>query len=344
MPAGCSFDRPPMNQRPHTRLIDPCNRHLNYLRVSITDRCNLSCGYCLPEESVPRLPHATILRYEEILRIVRVAVRLGITKVRVTGGEPLVRKGVTEFLAQLAALPGLLDLSLTTNGVLLKETIERIHEAGIKRLNISLDTLRADRYRAITGMDFFDRVWDGILAAESLGFHPIKLNAVALHGVNDDELIDLARLTFAHPFHVRFIEFMPIGRSQFAGKPTLLVPEIMQRIAALGALVPVPRSEHDGPARRYRIEGARGEIGFISAISRHFCDRCNRLRLTASGQLRPCLMSDCQEDLKGPLRRGCSDDDLAELFYKTIQRKPSDHHLAVGEPAHVCCQMRSIGG
>lgn len=333
-----------MNQRPHTRLIDPCNRHLNYLRVSITDRCNLSCGYCLPEESVPRLPHATILRYEEILRIVRVAVRLGITKVRVTGGEPLVRKGVTEFLAQLAALPGLLDLSLTTNGVLLKETIERIHEAGIKRLNISLDTLRADRYRAITGMDFFDRVWDGILAAESLGFHPIKLNAVALHGVNDDELIDLARLTFAHPFHVRFIEFMPIGRSQFAGKPTLLVPEIMQRIAALGALVPVPRSEHDGPARRYRIEGARGEIGFISAISRHFCDRCNRLRLTASGQLRPCLMSDCQEDLKGPLRRGCSDDDLAELFYKTIQRKPSDHHLAVGEPAHVCCQMRSIGG
>jgi cyclic pyranopterin phosphate synthase len=333
-----------MNQRPHTRLIDPCNRHLNYLRVSITDRCNLSCGYCLPEESVPRLPHATILRYEEILRIVRVAVRLGITKVRVTGGEPLVRKGVTEFLAQLAALPGLLDLSLTTNGVLLKETIERIHEAGIKRLNISLDTLRADRYRAITGMDFFDRVWDGILAAESLGFHPIKLNAVALHGVNDDELIDLARLTFAHPFHVRFIEFMPIGRSQFAGKPTLLVPEIMQRIAALGELVPVPRSEHDGPARRYRIERARGEIGFISAISRHFCDRCNRLRLTASGQLRPCLMSDCQEDLKGPLRRGCSDDDLAELFYKTIQRKPSDHHLAVGEPAHVCCQMRSIGG
>jgi GTP 3',8-cyclase len=333
-----------MNQRPHTRLIDPCNRHLNYLRVSITDRCNLSCGYCLPEESVPRLPHATILRYEEILRIVRVAVRLGITKVRVTGGEPLVRKGVPEFLAQLAALPGLLDLSLTTNGVLLKETIERIHEAGIKRLNISLDTLRADRYRAITGMDFFDRVWDGILAAESLGFHPIKLNAVALHGVNDDELIDLARLTFAHPFHVRFIEFMPIGRSQFAGKPTLLVPEIMQRIAALGELVPVPRSEHDGPARRYRIERARGEIGFISAISRHFCDRCNRLRLTASGQLRPCLMSDCQEDLKGPLRRGCSDDDLAELFYKTIQRKPSDHHLAVGEPAHVCCQMRSIGG
>ncbi len=333
-----------MNQRPPTHLIDPCNRHLNYLRVSITDRCNLACGYCLPEELVPRLAHATILRYEEILRIVRVAVRLGITKVRVTGGEPLVRKGVYEFLARLSAVPGLRDLSLTTNGVLLQDNIELIRKAGISRLNISLDTLRPDRYRSITGKDFFSRVWDGILAAESLGFHPIKLNAVALHGVNDDELIDLARLSFEHPFHVRFIEFMPIGRSQFAGKPTLLVPEIMQRIAALGTLVPVPNSEHDGPARRYRIEGARGEIGFISAISRHFCDQCNRLRLTASGQLRPCLMSDCQEDLKGPMRRGCSDDDVAELFFKTIQRKPSGHHLDVGEPAHVCCQMRSIGG
>jgi cyclic pyranopterin phosphate synthase len=333
-----------MNQRPPTRLIDPCNRHLNYLRVSIADRCNLACGYCLPEEAVPRLSHANILRYEEILRIVRVAVRLGITKVRVTGGEPLVRKGVFEFLERLSAVPGLRDLSLTTNGVLLKDHIELLRKAGISRLNISLDTLQPDRYRAITGRDFFSRVWEGILAAESLGFHPIKLNAVALQGVNDDELIDLARLSFAHAFHVRFIEFMPIGRSQFAGKPTLLVPEIMQRIAALGTLVPVPRSERDGPARRYRIEGARGEIGFISAISRHFCSQCNRLRLTASGQLRPCLMSDCQEDLKGPLRRGCSDDDLAELFFKTTQRKPSEHHLAVGEPAHVCCQMRSIGG
>ncbi len=334
----------PMNQRPPTRLVDACNRHLNYLRVSITDRCNLACGYCLPEEAVPRLAHAAILRYEEILRIVRVAVRLGITKVRVTGGEPLVRRGVCDFLAELAAVPGLRDISLTTNGVLLTETVERIRSAGVTRLNVSLDTLRPERYRAITGRDFFGRVWEGILAAESLGFQPIKLNAVVLHGVNDDELIDLARLCWDHPFHVRFIEFMPIGRSHFAGKPTLLAPEIMRRIAALGTLIPVPRSEHDGPARRFRIEGARGEIGFISAISRHFCDRCNRLRLTANGQLRPCLMSDCQEDLKGPMRSGCSDDDLAEIFFKTIQCKPSDHHLSVGEPAHVCCQMRSIGG
>ena len=333
-----------MTRQPPARLIDPCNRHLNYLRVSITDRCNLACAYCLPREAVPRLSHETILRYEETLRIVRVGARLGITKVRVTGGEPLVRRGVYDFLARLRRMPDLRDISLTTNGVLLKENLARIRAAGITRLNVSLDTLRAERYRSITGMDHFDRVWEGILAAQAAGFHPIKLNAVAIEGVNDDELVDLARLSLAYPFHVRFIEFMPIGRSQFAGRPTLLVPEIMQRLAALGPLIPVPRSENDGPARRYRLEGARGEIGFISAISRHFCDRCNRLRLTASGQLRPCLLSDFQVDLKGPIRRGCSDEDLAELFFQTIRHKPSDHNLSGGEPAHVCCQMRSIGG
>jgi GTP 3',8-cyclase len=333
-----------MTQQPPTRLIDPCNRHLNYLRVSITDRCNLACAYCLPQDAVPRLAHESILRYEEILRILRVGAKLGITKVRVTGGEPLIRKGVYEFLTRLCRLPELRDISLTTNGVLLRENLERIRTAGIRRLNISLDTLRPERYRAITGMDFFDRVWNGILAAQAMGFHPIKLNAVAIEGENDDELVELARLSIEHPFHIRFIEFMPIGRSQFAGKPTLLVPEIMQRLAPLGPLIPVPRSEHDGPARRYRLEGARGEIGFISAISRHFCDRCNRLRLTASGQLRPCLLSDFQVDLKRPIRRGCSDEELSELFFQAIRHKPSDHNLSVGEPAHVCCQMRSIGG
>jgi GTP 3',8-cyclase len=327
-----------------SRLIDPCNRHLNYLRVSITDRCNLSCMYCLPQESLPRLSHGEILRYEEILRIVRVAVGLGITKVRVTGGEPLVRKGVYEFLQQLSAVPGLTDISLTTNGVLLKENLHRLRDAGIARLNISIDTLKPERYRAITGTDVFDQVWDGVRAAEALGFNPIKLNAVALKGVNDDELVDLARLSFDHPYHVRFIEFMPIGKSRWAGNPPLLMPEIQERLRVLGELAPVPRSEHDGPAQRFRFKGARGEIGFIPAISRHFCDRCNRLRLTASGQLRPCLLSDHQEDLKGPLRRGCADAELAEIFLRTTRLKPSEHSLAGGEPAHTCCQMRSIGG
>ena len=327
-----------------SRLIDPCNRHLNYLRVSITDRCNLSCMYCLPQESLPRLAHEEILRYEEILRIVRVAVGLGITKVRVTGGEPLVRNGVYEFLLQLSAVPGLIDISLTTNGVLLKDNLHRLKAAGIARLNISIDTLKPERYRAITGTDVFDQVWDGVRAAETLGFHPIKLNAVALQGVNDDELVDLARLSFDQPYHVRFIVFMPFGKSRWAGRPPLLVPEIQERLRVLGELTPVPRSDHDGPAQRFRFKGARGEIGFIPAISRHFCDRCNRLRLTASGQLRPCLLSDHQEDLKGPLRRGCEDAELAEIFLRTTRLKPSEHSLAGGEPAHICCQMRSIGG
>jgi cyclic pyranopterin phosphate synthase len=325
-------------------LIDACHRRLSYLRISVTDRCNLRCAYCLPCEDVPRLSHEEVLRYEEILRIVRVGVGLGISKVRVTGGEPLVRKGVVGFLAELARIPEIKDLSLTTNGVRLKEHLDALQAAGVARINVSLDTLRPERYRRITGVDAFDTVWEGVLAAHARGIRPIKLNVVALAGVNDDELVDLARLSLEHPFHVRFIEFMPIGSSRIEKRPPLLVPEIAERIGVLGKLVPVERTEMDGPAHRYRFDGAPGEIGFIPAISHQFCRRCNRLRLTASGQLRPCLLSDRQEDLKGPLRRGCSDAELAEVFFSATRHKPSDHNLAVGEPAHVCCQMRSIGG
>jgi cyclic pyranopterin phosphate synthase len=333
-----------MSQTPRHELIDSCNRRLNYLRISVTDRCNLRCAYCLPCEDIPRLPHDEILRYEEILRIVRVGARLGISKVRVTGGEPLVRKGIYGFLAELSRLPEIRDLSLTTNGVLLQENAAALRSAGVSRINISLDTLRPERYREITGMDAFQQVWAGIRAAEAAGFNPIKLNVVALRGVNEDELVDLARLSLESPLHVRFIEFMPIGQSRIEGRPRLLVPEIQERIGVLGKLMPLQRAEMDGPAHRYRFEGARGEIGFIPAISHQFCRQCNRLRLTASGQLRPCLLSDRQEDLKGPLRRGCSDAQLAEIFFSATRHKPSDHNLAAGEPAHVCCQMRSIGG
>ena len=332
-----------MHNASRHELIDPCNRRLNYLRISVTDRCNLRCAYCLPSEDVPRLAHEEVLRYEEILRVVRVGVGLGISKVRVTGGEPLVRKGVLGFLAELARFPEIKDLSLTTNGVLLKENLDALRAAGVSRINISLDSLKPERYRRITGVDAFHAVWEGVRAAHARGFRPIKLNVVALRGVNDDELVDLARLSLQFPFHVRFIEFMPIGQSRIEGRSPLLVPEIQERIGVLGALLPVERTAMDGPAHRYRFEGAPGEIGFIPAISHQFCRRCNRLRLTASGQLRPCLLSDRQEDLKAPLRRGCSDAELAEVFFNATRHKPSDHNLAVGEPAHVCCQMRSIG-
>ena len=326
------------------KLIDPYDRHLNYLRVSITDRCNLQCMYCVPQDLITRLSHEDILTYEEILHIVTIGISLGVTKVRVTGGEPLVRKGVYEFLAELIRIPGLLDVSLTTNGIYLKDNVEKIRSAGINRINISLDTLNPQKYKQITGRDTFDQVWQGIQTAQDMGFTPIKLNVVALAGINDDELVEMAKLSFTYPFHVRFIEYMPIGQSRMGNGPLLLAPEIKKRISALGNLVPVQNSKNDGPAKRYRFEGARGEIGFIPALSQHFCDKCNRLRLTASGKLRPCLLSDHQEDIKGPLRNGCSDQELAEIFLKTVHHKPSDHNLASHHVVRVCGEMRAIGG
>lgn len=326
------------------KLIDNCNRHLNYLRMSITDRCNLQCCYCEPQDLIPKLSHAEILTYEEILRVVRIATRLGISKVRVTGGEPLIRKGVYEFLGELTAIKGLKDVSLTSNGVMLKDNLAKIQAAGISRINISLDTLNPVKYREITGYDEFNRVWQGIEKAHQMGFYPIKLNIVALKGINDDELAEMARLSFQYPFHIRFIEYMPIGRSDFNPDSLLLAPEIKSRISDLGNLVTVQEDEHDGPARRYKFDDAIGEIGFIPALSQHFCNKCNRLRLTASGQLRPCLLSDHQEDLKEAIRKDGSDQQLADIFIKAVRHKPSDHNLVTKNPAHVCGQMRAIGG
>jgi cyclic pyranopterin phosphate synthase len=326
------------------KLIDPYNRHLNYLRISITDRCNLKCIYCVPRDLIPRLSHDEILTYEEILRLVRIGIRLGISKIRVTGGEPLVRKGVYGFLTDLSGLDGLADLSLTTNGVSLKTNLNKIKAAGINRINISLDTLDRTKFEHITGLDLFDQVWQGIEMALGMGFHPIKLNIVALKGINDDELTDMARLSFDYPLHIRFIEYMPMGESQIGNGPLLLAPEIKRRISVLGRLIPVPNTKNDGPAQRYHFEGAAGEIGFIHALSHHFCDRCNRLRLTARGQLRPCLLSDHHEDVRGIMRTGGTDEQLAEVFFKAVRHKPSDHNLAIQNPSRVCGQMSSIGG
>lgn len=326
------------------RLVDRYNRHLNYLRISITDRCNLRCVYCVPSDQIPRMSHRDILRYEEILRIVRIGVDLGISKIRITGGEPLVRKGVCQFLAAISRMAGLNEVTLTTNGVLLEENIGCIRDAGIRRINVSLDTLQKDKFADITGKDDFERVWNGIKAAGDAGIDPIKLNVVALRGTNDDEFLDFARLTLSQSFHIRFIEYMPIGKSRASFGPPLLVSEIKDRIASVGPLIPIEKNPADGPAERFKLAGAVGEIGFISALSHHFCSSCNRLRLTASGQLRPCLLSDHQLDLKGPLRAGESDAKLAEIFRRAVENKPSDHDLVVNAPSGVSCQMSSIGG
>jgi GTP 3',8-cyclase len=329
---------------PNSKLIDPCNRRLNYLRISITDRCNLRCIYCVPHGFIPKLPHKEILSYEEILHIVRISVGLGISKVRITGGEPLVRKGVYGFLKRLTKIEGLLDISLTTNGVFLKHNINKIKSAGIKRINISLDTLNRKKYRKITGYDFFDQVWEGIELAHKMGFDPVKLNVVPLKGINDDELTNIAALSIDYPFHIRFIEYMPMGTNQMESDHHLLFPEIKKCIHQFGKLIPVEKDMNDGPAERFKFKSAKGEIGFIRPISQHFCNTCNRLRLTASGQLRPCLMSDVQVDLKTPLREGCSDVEVAEVFLQAVRLKPLGHNLSVDHPVGVSAQMCAIGG
>ena len=330
---------------PENRLIDKYSRKLNYLRLSITDRCNLRCAYCVPHTPVRKFLHSEILRYEEILRIVRVLTGLGIRKVRVTGGEPLVRKGVYDFMTELCRVEGLEEVSLTTNAVLLEQNIEAIHAAGISRINVSLDTLNPEKYKKITGVDMLPRVMRGLAAARERGLSPIKINAVAMRGVNDDEIEELARLSLTQPYHVRFIEYMPIGnRKADSGDNPLLAPEIQERLGRVGKLIPVERGGNDGPAQRFRYEGAAGEVGLIRPMSHHFCSTCNRLRLTANGQLRTCLLSDRQEDIKGPLRSGASDAELADLIVAAARLKPLEHHVAISGPSEVSSQMSSIGG
>lgn len=298
----------------------------------------------MPRELIPLLPHREILSYEEILRIVKVGISLGISKIRVTGGEPLVRKGVYHFLNQLIKLKGLQDVSLTTNGVLLRDNIDKIRSAGIKRINISLDTLNKNKFKHITGHDFFDQTWEGIHLARDMEFYPIKINVVPLKGINDDELEDIAGLSIKYPFQIRFIEYMPMGSNQISSDRHLLAPEIKKRIEQLGKLIPVERNLNDGPAERFKFESAIGEIGFIRPISQHFCSSCNRLRLTASGQLRPCLMSNTQEDMKSLIRRGSSDSEIANAFLQAVRHKPLEHKLGDNHCARVSAQMCAIGG
>jgi cyclic pyranopterin phosphate synthase len=301
--------------------------------------------YCSPRHQTPKLSHKAILSYEEILHLVRIAVKLGISKVRITGGEPLVRKGVHEFIQALHQVDGIQDVSLTTNGVLLKDSIEAIVAAGLNRINISLDTLKPDKFKKITGVDAFDQVWEGIQQAYQSGLSPIKINTVALRHFNDNELEDIARLSFAYPFQFRFIEYMPIGTAEEGMTSSLYTPEIKQRLTdRICELIPVEHQMSDGPAERFRFEGAAGEIGFISAMSHHFCHTCNRLRLTASGQLRSCLLSDHQEDIKTLLRNHASDEALSAIFLKTARMKGVKHSLSDDAPTRILSQMSSIGG
>lgn len=328
-----------------SELVDTHNRRINYLRISVTDRCNLRCFYCMPVEGVSVIGHDEILRYEEILRIARIAVAHGITKIRLTGGEPLVRRGIVELIQALRQLPGITDLSMTTNGILLAAYAEQLRAAGLDRLNISLDSLNPDRFRTITRGGDLGAVLAGITKAKEMGFAPIKINVVAMRGINDDEFADFARLTFERPVHIRFIEYMPVGFShQWDQSHFIPATEIQKRLAPLGTLVEDQVPGHNGPARMFRFENSVGKIGFITALSNHFCSTCNRLRLTADGRLRTCLFSDDETDLKTPLRNGCDDADLGRIIDAAIASKPMRHRVL--EPSFKKCArcMSSIGG
>jgi len=380
-------------------LIDSYNRTIDYLRVSVTDRCNFRCVYCMPEEGAPVSPKACILSFEEIERLVRIAVGLGMSKIRLTGGEPLVRKDIDQLVARIGAIPGLRDLSMTTNGSVLARHAAHFAKSGLNRINISLDTLRPDRFARIARRGSLESVLDGIAASQEVGLTPLKINCVVMRGWNDDEVVDFARLTLTQPYDVRFIELMPINWSQgddggvgmetfFAlsaplpeyrrdtnvmlyARPELgaleqtlqlnrntivgqldatqmrrafvSTQEMQNRIeAALGKLQPA-NVQVNGPARSYRLADAPGTLGFISQITNDLCLNCNRLRLTADGQLRPCLMADGEVDLRTPLREGATDAEIAELFRTTVLHKPREHRLEDGmAPVHR--NMSQLGG
>lgn len=310
--------------------LDNFNRPISYLRISVTDRCNLRCVYCMPPEGVPWRSHEEILRYEEIELIVQAAASLGISKVRLTGGEPLVRLGVVELVRMLARIPGIDDLAMTTNGTLLARYAAELAQAGLKRVNVSLDTLQPERFRQITRHGDLSAVFEGLAAAREAGLVPVKVNMVVVRGLNDDEVVDFARLTLKDDWHVRFIELMPLGaNAAWAGDGYVSVGEVRRRIeAGLGELAPAKVGVGNGPARYYRLPEAVGTIGFISPVSEHFCYQCNRLRLTADGRLRPCLLSDYEIDLRTPLRHGAGLTEVKELLVHSIRAKPERHLLA----------------
>ena len=326
-------------------LFDPYKRKINYLRISVTDKCNLRCRYCMPEEGIPLISHQEILTYEEILRIVRVFASEGISKVRLTGGEPLVRKGIVDFISRLSQIEEIKDLSLTTNGILLKEYARDLKRAGLKRINVSLDSLTKERFFQITRRDEYERVWNGIEGALRVGFSPIKINMVAIKGLNDDEIESFARLTLHLPLTVRFIEYMPSGNGEeWKESDILTIPRIKDRLERVGPLTPVPPDQWDGPSKRFKIEGAIGEIGLIGAVSSHFCSDCNRLRLTPDGKIRTCLFSDEEIDVREILRKGGSDQNLKERLLDALRTKPERHHINSHQFKKCQRNMSAIGG
>ncbi|MDO9130638.1 MAG: GTP 3',8-cyclase MoaA [Anaerolineales bacterium] len=312
--------------------LDRFGRHIHYLRISLTDHCNLRCLYCMPEDMAFR-PNAELLQDDEILLLTRLFAGLGFDKIRLTGGEPTVRAHIVELVGGITHTPGVRSVSMTTNGVLLARLAKPLAEAGLQRVNISVDTLNPAKFRRLTRWGDMEDVWEGILAAEQAGLTPVKLNAVVVKGYNEEDVVDLARLTLEHHWQVRFIEMMP-----FAGATELQITQMVtaaqiqaQVEAAFGPLEAANGGKLDGEARLFHIPGAQGDIGFISSVSAPFCATCTRARLTADGVLRMCLLREHEIDLLKPLRAGATLDDLRNLILEAVWNKPWGHGLAEGE-------------
>jgi cyclic pyranopterin phosphate synthase len=310
-------------------MEDGFGRRIEYLRISVTDKCNLRCVYCMPEEGLPWLKREEILSYEEIAQIVRVMAGVGLRRVRITGGEPLVRRDLPALVRQIKAVPGIDDIALSTNAVLLHELADELRDAGVDRVNVSLDSLRPERVDAISRRaGSAEAILRGLEAAEREGFSPIKVNCVVMRGRNDDEVADFAAITRERPWHIRFIEVMPTGENLGVQSDEYVsADEILASVGAIGELRPVAGPAGNGPAAYYAFDGAPGTVGVITPMSHNYCGTCNRMRLTADGQLRPCLFGHAQTNLRDPLRRG---EPIEPLLRDTLRIKPERHWLVQG--------------
>ena len=317
-------------------------RILNYLRVSVTDRCNLRCRYCIPPGGFPGFEWEVLLNDDEMIRLVECFAELGVEKIRLTGGEPLLRKNLASLVREFSRLPGVKDISLSTNGVFLAGEAERLFKAGLRRINISLDTFDRERFRWITGLEAHGKVLEGIQAALRAGFDPVKVNVVTLKGINDDEVENFTAFAFLHPVELRFIELMPARNCFLAGQDQFVSNDrIKAEVSRFGELIPEPRRAGD-VAEGYRLRGGKGKIGFISSITRSFCSDCNRIRLRSDGILRLCLHGEETLDLRTPLRLGASRLELKSLIHEAVQGKPKGHAfkgLPEDEPVTYMCQV-----
>jgi cyclic pyranopterin phosphate synthase len=327
------------------QLTDAFSRPITYLRVSVTDKCNLRCVYCMPESGLSWLGRDELLTYEEITEIVRAGAAVGVRSIRLTGGEPLVRRDLHRLVESIARINGITDIALSTNAVLLEAQLPELLRAGLTRVNISLDTLRTDRFEQIAKRPGLDLVLRGIDAAIAAGLQPVKLNCVVMRGQNDDEVAEFAELTRTREVFVRFIEVMPVHENlALQANAYVSSDEILDRVNALGSLHPVPGPSGNGPARYFAFDGAAGAVGVISPLSHDYCDRCNRVRLSADGRLRLCLFGDQHVDLRTPLRAGAGQEALQGLLTSAMAIKPERHHLQLGEASSRMRAFSEIGG